>query len=302
MSVKRNRNSEAMTSGERKNTSLSAHVNTIGQEEATRKLRESEGCSPREANYRMEEFLGVASHELRTPLTTIKANIQLAIRRLKAVIQLSETVSAEVVAKVDAAQDMLLRAERQVGVLNRLVGDLVDISRIQTDKLQLYLHQEPTDLTFIVREAVQEQCKAAPERIILLEAPTDTLAPVLVDSNRIAQVLTNYLNNALKYSEPDKPIQVTLTVEDDVARVSVRDEGPGLAPQEQERIWECFYQAERIKVLNGSNVGLGLGLHISQTIIAQHQGQVGVQSASGDGSMFWFTLPLVKNAPKRTIE
>ena len=121
--------------------------------------------------------------------------------------------------------------------------------------------------------------------------------PVLADAQRIGQVVTNYLTNALKYSAVDRPVAVGLQVEDQQACVWVRDEGPGLSPGEQERIWGRFHQAQGIVVQSGSGVGLGLGLHISQTIIEQHQGQVGVQSTPGQGSTFWFTLPLATPEP-----
>ena len=251
-----------------------------------------------EANRRMEEFLGIASHELRTPLTTIKANIQLTRRRLHTMA--SEALPSSTMSKVESMQDMLSRAERQVGVLNRLVGDLIDISRIQTGKLDLHLRKEPSDLAAIVTEAVQEQRKATPNRTIPLSLPSDVNAlPVVADSDRLAQVLTNYMTNALKYSASDKPVAVLVTTEKDVAgddsvRVAVSDEGPGLSPTEQERIWECFYQSEDVKVVSGSGVGLGLGLYISQTIIERHHGHVGVDSTPGVGSTFWFTLPLVQ--------
>ncbi len=251
-----------------------------------------------EANRRMEEFLGIASHELRTPLTTIKANVQLAKRRLKAV---SVEASTENMAnKVDAASEMLSRAERQVGVLNRLVGDLIDISRIQTGKLQLHLRKEPSDLVQIVTETVQEQQKAFPHRVITLSLPlSNEPLPVIADADRIAQVLINYLTNALKYSESDKPVAVSLMQDKDAngverVRVAVRDEGLGLSLEEQQRIWDCFYQSEQVKVVSGSGVGLGLGLYISQTIIERHHGQIGVDSTPGAGSTFWFTLPLVQ--------
>ncbi|GAC1393859.1 MAG: hypothetical protein NVSMB38_23800 [Ktedonobacteraceae bacterium] len=250
-----------------------------------------------EANRRMEEFLGIVSHELRTPLTTIKANVQLAKRRLKAVV--ADPLSDSTARKVDAAQDMLSRAEYQIGVLNRLVGDLIDISRIQTRKLQLHLRKELSDLFQIISEAVQEQQKAFPNRTITLSSSIESL-PVVADSDRIVQVLVNYLSNALKYSTLDKPVEVRLMREKDrqgadIARLSVRDEGPGLLPEEQKRIWECFYQSEQVKVVSGSGVGLGLGLYISQSIIERHQGHIGVDSTPGVGSTFWFTLPLVQN-------
>jgi signal transduction histidine kinase len=107
-------------------------------------------------------------------------------------------------------------------------------------------------------------------------------------------VLTNYLTNALKYSAADKPVEVHLLVEGHNARVAVRDEGPGLSLKEQQQVWQCFYQAQDVTVLSGSGVGLGLGLHISQTIVELHQGRVGVESVVGQGSTFWFTLPLAQ--------
>lgn len=246
----------------------------------------------RTANARMEEFLGVASHELRTPLTTIKANVQLALRRLRSINQQAEATSENVFGRVEAAQNMLERAERQIAVLNRLVSDMVDISRIQSNKLQLHLQREPCNLVTLVQEVIQEQRKTSPGRMIKLSIPSDAMIPVIVDYDRITQVLTNYLSNALKYSMADRPIRVWTELTEQNVRVLVQDEGPGLSSKEQEQIWECFYQAPGVKVLSGSGVGLGLGLHISRTIIERHHGQVGVESQRGEGSTFWFTLPL----------
>jgi signal transduction histidine kinase len=274
----------------------------LERRELEERLRESQ---QREAalyavNQRMEEFLGTASHELRTPLTTIKANIQLAARRLRSLSGKTSGDIEEINGKIAAAQDMLGRAERQVGVLNRLVGDMLDISRIQSGKLQVNLQQEPCNLVSIVHEVVQEQREAAPGRSILLEVPempamTAMTAPakilVLADPERIGQVLTNYMNNALKFSEATCPVIVRLQHDEQSARVCVQDEGPGLSSEEQKRVWECFYQVPDSNVVSGSGLGLGLGLYISQAIIAYHRGQVGVDSIQGKGSTFWFTLP-----------
>lgn len=248
-----------------------------------------------EANNRMEEFLGIASRELRTPLTTIKANTQLAMRRLKSVLQQPEFLLAGTEQKVEASLGMLERAERQVGVLNRLVNDMLDISCIQAGKLQLHVRTEPCNLIKIVEEAVQEQRKATPERSINVDLPASRQISVVADPDRIGQVIANYLTNALKYSEFDRPVSVQVRLEtQEHVRVNVRDQGIGITAEEQQFVWECLYQSPNIKVLSGSGVGLGLGLHISQTLIERHGGHVGVTSAQNAGSEFWFTLPLAQ--------
>jgi signal transduction histidine kinase len=246
----------------------------------------------REANRRMDEFLGMAGHELRTPLTAISGNIQLALRQVKKSIAEDGTYADDLPSKLELIQTLLDRAERQVRIQNRLVGDLLDISRIQANKIALQLG--PCDLVAIVREAVQDQCLLVPARSIRLHVPSEATIPVVADADRIGQVITNYLTNALKYSAADRPVEVFLAIEGNMARASVHDEGPGLSPTEQQAIWERFYQVESMKVQSGSGVGLGLGLHICQTIVEQHQGQVGVQSSPGEGSTFWFTLPLAR--------
>jgi K+-sensing histidine kinase KdpD len=244
----------------------------------------------REANRRMDEFLGMASHELRTPLTAINGNIQLAKRQLKKSINDDGTFAPDLPEKLELLQTLLDRAERQVKVQNRLVGDLMDVTSIQANKIALKL--EPCDLAAIVRKAVQEQCQVTPKRTIRLQMPEEVTVPVVADADRIVQVIMNYLSNANKYSPADRPVEVSLAVEGKVARVSVCDEGPGLSIAEQQSIWERFYQVDRIKAQSNSASGLGLGLHICKTIIEQHQGRVGVQSIPGEGSTFWFTLPL----------
>jgi PAS domain S-box-containing protein len=246
----------------------------------------------RETNQRMDEFLGVVSHELRTPLTTIKGNIQLGKLRLRSSLHEVPADSDVLRSMLEEIQMMLERAERHVNVQNRLIGDLLDISRLQTDKLELRL--VPCDLATIVRETVEDQRSVTPKRTIHLELAEEEITPAIADAERIWQVLSNYLTNALKYSPADRPVDVQMKREDKMVRILVRDEGPGLTLSEQERIWERFYQVEGIKRQLGHSVGLGLGLHICREIVEQHQGEVGVESTKGEGSTFWFTLPLAR--------
>jgi len=183
--------------------------------------------------------------------------------------------------------------ERQIRLLNRLVDDLLDIARTQGDHLELQCKM--CDLAAITREAVEEQRKTWPARTIRLEMDEGIELPVYADADRIGQVITNYLTNALKYSAEGKPVNVVVRREGVVAVLSVRDEGPGLSEEQQARVWEQFQRVEGVEVRSnphGSTAGLGLGLYISKIIIEQHGGGVGVQSIPGEGSTFWFRLPL----------
>ena len=242
-----------------------------------------------EANRRMDEFLGIASHEIRTPLTSIKANIQLVQRQLKRLVKENSFINADLVQRLEPMQNMLERASRQVEVQNRLVSDLLDVSRIYADKLELRI--ELCDITALVHRTASDQAHIVAPRLIHLESISESLY-VMADADRLEQVLTNYLSNALKYSESSRPVAVYLEQSGYSVRVSVRDEGPGLTPMQQQQIWERFYRAEGIEVKTGSGVGLGLGLHICRTIIERQGGQVGVESTLGKGSTFWFSLPL----------
>ncbi|TMC28079.1 MAG: PAS domain S-box protein [Chloroflexi bacterium] len=239
----------------------------------------------REANRRMDEFLGMTSHELKTPLTSIKGNTQLTVRQIKNSLSTFQKM-----------QGMLESTERQVKLLDRLVDDLLDISRSQEQLLEL--SPAPCDLTAIVRETVQEQQYAWPNRTITLDLPAEGTIPVSADADRISQVLRNYLTNALKYSSEEKPVRVSVSKDQENARVSVQDEGTGLFPDEQAKIWERFYRVEGAEVLSNAgsaNAGLGLGLYICKAIVEQHHGSVGVESTPGVGSSFWFTLPLASS-------
>jgi PAS domain S-box-containing protein len=272
------------------------HERLLREREAAR----AEALALADANRRMDEFLGIAGHELRTPVTAFKANLQIAERRTRQALQANGRAAAGAPSERNesgsAARELLapllhllerarLAAERQ----ERLVEDLLDVSRISSGQLEYRM--APIDLTALVRETVEERRLGAPGRRIELKTPA---APVMVtaDADRIGQVLTNYVTNAAKYSEGDRPIVVTLRVRGTPARVEVRDQGPGLAPEQRRHLFERFYRVPGMTVMNGSGVGLGLGLYISKTIVERHGGEVGVESAPGEGSTFWFALPL----------
>lgn len=237
-------------------------------------------------------MLSMISHELKTPLAALKGTFQLLQRRAKRLETQTYPLSPEVSAFFHDLLDRLAASTRQVDVQTHLINDLLDVSRITVNTLQLELNQ--CDLASIVREAVEDLRVTAPSRSLVLDVPEHTTVMVLADQARISQVVTNYVTNAIRYSSADQPVHIGLTIREGVAHVWVRDQGPGLTEEDQNELWQRYHQVKGVPVQSGSGKGLGLGLYICQTLIAQHQGEVGVESTPGKGSTFWFTLPLIK--------
>jgi PAS domain S-box-containing protein len=238
------------------------------------------------AERRKQEFLSMVNHELRTPLTSIMGLIELALMQINLRPRSLPPEAEELLGQVEK---VLKRADRQVEIETRLVEALLEVSRLEMHKFGLSLQRE--NLVTIVQETVANQQQAARTRQIELVLPPDKVMLVTADAGRIGQALTNYLTNALKYAPVEQPISVRLETAGSSARVSVRDLGPGLTPEEQQHIWEQFYQT-KTAMYRGTETGLGLGLAIVSAIIEQHHGQVGVESTPGRGSTFWFTVPL----------
>src|SRR5258706_1885232 len=245
----------------------------------------------READRRQDEFLGDISHEFRTPLTSLQGYMQLLAQRFNAWEPKEDSVE-DLASNVAKARTVIAYSANSVSRMTQLVNDLVDDARIREGRLAL--HPQPCDLSAIIRQAVDEQRMLAASRVIRLELPASQSAPIIADALRIGQVVTNYLTNALKYSKEHQPVEVRLEVEGDSARVYVHDDGVGIPHAEQQRVWERFHRAADVTVQSGSSVSLGLGLHINKNIVERHLGQVGVISAPGQGTTFWFALPLTK--------
>jgi PAS domain S-box-containing protein len=258
---------------------------TINQERSRALVVSLDISDRKEAEQRRQEFLGMVNHELRTPLTVIQGFLELAMFYVE---RLSRTSAGEQddFHKLDA---MLQQAQQQVEIESRLVTELLDVSRMEMQKFSLSL--QSCDLVSLVQQVVANQQQMAPMRYIELKLPPQAEVPVIADTDRIEQVVNNYLSNALKYSPPDRKVSVSIRIEEAMARVSVHDQGPGLTLEQQQHIWERFYQVG-IARYSDTFEGLGLGLYIVRTIMAQHQGQVGVESIPGQGATFWFMLPL----------
>lgn len=254
-----------------------------------------------EVEKQKETFMSIVGHELRTPLTAINGSIQLAQRRLQRFLRDgSEGLTPDVQMMIEKHSKLLEQTLRQTRIQNRLINDLLDISRLAVDKLEIAL--QPSELIRIVTETVEDlRCTEGNHRINL-KLPDQPRIITLVDSDRIGQVLANYINNAMKYSDPFEPVTVEIAMEEQKVQVFVHDRGPGLSEEAQKHIWESFYRTEKAKDQQGTGVNLGLGLHICKILIQRHQGQVGVISKENEGSSFWFSLPLYQNQTVRLDE
>lgn len=248
-----------------------------------------------EVQHLSKDFLILASHELRTPLTGILGNLQLAQRRLEQLNRQVEAQARDISEHVERAQRPLASASQSARLQQRMINDIIDDARIQTNQLELHL--ERCNLLTLLNEVVDRQRRLMPERLIVFRSETAAQeVPVLADVERVIQVFTTYLKNALAYSPPIAPVTVQLTVEDQTARVSVRGEGPGIPLEEQEHIWDRFYRAKGRTVQHELDLSLGLGLYLCRALIERQHGNVGVQSMPGHGATFWFTLPMVSSA------
>src|SRR2546421_10073791 len=210
------------------------------------------------SNAALEELINAVGQELRTPLTTTRGALQQARRLLQSALE--SPMSDNAIDLLTKLQGLLAQAERQISAEMRLVGNLLDASRIEADTFELSLAW--CNLVDIVRETVANQQELADQRLFELELPGDDLVAVIVDADHIRQALSNYLTNARKFSSADQPIKVSLQVRDVQAYISVRDKGPGIPASEQMRIWERFQQGQRQPGETGS--GLGLGLYITK--------------------------------------
>ena len=257
----------------------------------------SQELAKQETRRRMDEFLDLASHELRTPLTTIKGNLTLARRFIIGCLDELPRENSALRSKLQEIQVMLERADHQTEVQNRLLSELLDVTYAQ--KRELKLNFALCDLARIVDRVVEEHRSTAAMHTIDMEIPETRPITVMADASHIGNVLSNYLSNALKFSPRDSLVLVKVQLSGQYTRVAVHDEGPGIPLEEQENIWERFYRVPGIERRTGSSVGLGLGLHLCRKIIEQHNGQVGLQSKPGTGSIFWFTLPLAQPVSSR---
>ncbi|MCJ7932305.1 MAG: response regulator [Chryseobacterium sp.] len=231
----------------------------------------------KKAEKEKDEFLSIASHELKTPLTSIKAYVQLLDRKLKLDKESSEA-------------GFVTKVQGQIEKLNTLITDLLDVSKIENGKLKI--NKKPVNLEKVISNAIETILQTHDENKVRIERhgmKPDILIPL--DEIRIEQVLINFLTNAIKYSPHNNQVIVTTFVDDEAqeVRVNVTDFGIGIPDFKQEAVFRKFYRVEESSL---QFQGMGIGLFICSEIIKQHHGSVGVSSIVGEGSTFYFTLPL----------
>lgn len=221
-----------------------------------------------------EEFIFTISHDLRQPLTVIQGQAQMLLRILERAGQ-SQTTQRSLEAIISSAKRM-----------GAMITDLVESARMESGQLQLSL--EPIDLYGVLADLVDRASTDSDRGRLELAVPDHALS-VLADRVRLERVVVNIVTNALHYSPPEKPVILAMAERDGRALVSVRDEGPGIAADEQSRLFQRY---RRLRPDQRSE-GLGLGLYISRLIVEAHGGTIWVESELGAGSTFYFTLPLV---------
>jgi len=221
------------------------------------------------------EFLSIASHELRTPLTSIKGSLSL--------------MRTGVVGKMnEMAENLLCIAENETDRLIRLINDILDLAKIEARKLPL--HQDWHSFDDLVKVSLESLQGLAQQAGVTLKSENIPPMETYMDSDRIQQVLTNLLSNAIKFSPQGGAVIVRCEInERNQLVVEVRDHGRGIAPEDQEAIFQKFRQATSSR--NPLVKGTGLGLAIAKALVDQHGGEIGVRSVPGEGSSFYFSLP-----------
>jgi two-component system phosphate regulon sensor histidine kinase PhoR len=231
------------------------------------------------ANRMRSNFISMVSHELRTPLNSLNGFLEIVLEGQAGPLRPRQ-------------EEFLNYARTSTHALMRLVEDIVFISRADTG--QFTVRREATDVAELVAPVLRaHQLEAASAGLELRAELPANLPRLCVDESRIQQVLHNLVMNAIKFTPAPGRVTIGATHEPKALRLAVRDTGPGVAPEDQVRIFERFYQSE--SSTRGNATGYGLGLAIAKLIVEQHGGRIWVESPPGGGATFAFTAPLVEH-------
>jgi|JI10StandDraft_1071094.scaffolds.fasta_scaffold00095_24 PAS domain S-box-containing protein len=231
----------------------------------------------KEVEERVKDFYSMVSHELRTPLASIRT-----------ALGLMESFSDEL---SDKTRPVVRIAAAEADRLMRLINDILDMRKIESGKLELAL--DAFDASDLLRKAIEGIDSLAHQAQVTIENQANTALDVYCDGDRILQVLSNILANAVKYSPSPGKVIVACEKSGSSCKISVRDFGPGVAKNQAHKLFGRF---EQLRAKDGKNrAGSGLGLAIAKAIVEQHGGEIGVELPDGGGSIFWFSLPLAED-------
>ncbi len=235
----------------------------------------AEVIASREAARLKNDFINAVSHDLRTPITTIRGYAEL----------MEDEIGGPL---TDPQRRFVKQIDKSTRRLEYMVNDLLDIARSEAGTLKLDLEQ--VDIRATVHEVIESLQPQAVEANLGLDAVIpEEVPPLMMDPERIERVLVNLLTNAIKFTPSRGRIQIRVRVDGEWLRCEVEDSGRGIAPEDLPKLFLPFSQLDTGKQKKG---GTGLGLSISKTIVEAHGGEIGVRSVVGEGSTFWFTLPL----------
>jgi two-component system sensor histidine kinase KdpD len=221
----------------------------------------------------VDELFSILSHELRAPLTTIKGSSRTLLRHGAAL-------------DPAAARQLLQDIDQEADRMHRLVDNLLELARAGVGASAL--HPEPTALDALIRRVVADATPRAGTRRLRVRVPANLPHPS-IDPVRIEQVIRNLVDNAVKFSPPTGLIDVSAALHADGIMVTVKDDGPGVAPEYHERVFERFF---RVEPHSRSVAGAGLGLAICKRFVELHGGRIELESRPNQGAAFRFTLPL----------
>jgi len=222
---------------------------------------------------RKNDFIAMVSHELKTPLTSMQGYVQLLALRAK---NDEDTFSMSKLEKVHS----------QVKKMTTLINGFLNTSSFEAGKI--YLNEQTFEINDLLNEVVEEVTLiTANHNFVVMPSPT---VSVKADRDKIGQVINNFLTNAVKYSPKGKSIDISCKESNGNIQVSVKDQGIGIKPQDQEKLFDRYFRIESVQ--NQTISGFGLGLYLSAEIIHRHKGKVWVESEMGKGSTFYFSLPL----------
>ena len=241
-----------------------------------REPRRGDRASAQAAAQIATDFVTFATHQLRTPLSGVKWLLELAAR--------DEAVGEETRSYIADARDATER-------LIRLVNEMLTLSRLESGRLPLA--RDPLALDHVTRAVLDEVAPIIRDKDLKLSTVGLVEVPnVAGDPHFVRQVVLTLLSNAVKYSAPGGPLDITLRAEPSTVTWSVRDGGVGIPLEAQARVFEKFYRADNVLTLDTE--GLGLGLCLSRLVVEQLDGRIGFESTEGQGSTFTFTLPIAR--------